>query len=103
MHDAATQIVKIVDIALLCQSRVFVFPKLHKSALPMKIDHVNRVTNFSVEVIATEWLKDAIAGIVKQIKSLPSSLVPLGLCEGCLVIRVSMPRIVRLVLAMFWN
>jgi hypothetical protein len=33
---------------------------------------------------------------------LPSSLVSFGCCGGCLVIMRNMPRIVRLVLAMFW-
>ena len=102
MHEAVIQTAKIVDIAFLCQSRVFRFPKLHRKALPMKTDQVNKVMNFSVESKATELLKDATAGTRKQSKNLPSSLVSFGCCGGCLVIMRNMPRIVRLVLAMFW-
>lgn len=66
----------------------------------MKNDQANKVMNFSVEVTATEWVKDAMAGIRKQSKSFPSSLVSLGLSGGCFVIRRNIPRIVRIVLPM---
>ena len=67
----------------------------------MNTDQNIKVMNFSVEVMETEWLNDVMAGIRKQSKSFPSSLVSLSRCGGCLVIRRSMPRIVRLVLEMF--
>jgi hypothetical protein len=68
----------------------------------MNIDQTIKVMNFSVELTATEWLKDAKAGIRKQSISFPSSLVPLLFCVGRLAIRLSIPRIVKAVLAMFW-
>ena len=102
MHDAATQIAKTVVIAFLCQLRVLRLLKLHKRALPMNIDQAIKVMNFSVEFTATEWLKDAKAGIRKQSKSFPSSLVSLWFCVGRLVIRLNIPRIVKAVLAIFW-
>jgi hypothetical protein len=68
----------------------------------MIADIPNEAMNLSVEPTATEWPRDAMAGIRKQRRSFASSFVSFDFGGGCLVIRRQKPRMVRAAMPIRW-